>query len=741
MLEIVGYADRHSVRPGERLKIMVSCEAGAKRFRAQLARLICGDDSPIGPGYKEQPIANAANGDYPGRRQTIEVGSSVVVPPSPHFDALRSFSLQAFVWPTLPGRGRQTILSLWSEPGRTGLALAMDDDGGLALRLGDGTHEEIVRVGAPMIGREWYFVAASFDADSRRVELYQEPLARRARDGSAALKQATVSLTPKMPQGASFLMAAHGAGQPDSPLMAGHFNGKIEAPRLASRALTRAEMEALKQGVPAALDGSTVGAWDFARDIPTDRIHDLSANRLDGVAVNLPTRAMKGHNWTGEVFAWTQAPEQYAAIHFHDDDLYDAGWQPDFEIALPDDLKSGIYAVRLSCGERHEQQAFVSFFVRPPKGRTTAPVAFLASTATYIAYANSHHGWDDPLSEICYGALIDLGPTEMFLDQRPDFGRSTYDIHADGSGSCFSSRLRPILNTRPQHRIWNFGADLHIIDWLEASGQAYDVITDEDLHREGVALLAPYRAIVTGSHPEYHSRVMLDAIEAYLGRGGRLMYLGGNGFYWRIAWHPSKPGVIEIRRGESGTRTWIAEPGEYYLACTGELSGLWRNSGLAPQALVGVGYASEGFDVSSYYRRLPGSFDPRAAFVFEGVGPDERIGDFGSVGGGAAGLELDIADRLLGTPPHALILASSERHSNVYVTTPEELMSAYPGIDGIEDAKVRADLVFFETPGGGGVFSVGSIAWPGSLAHNRYDNNVARITGNVLRRFIDPKPL
>ena len=34
----------------------------------------------------------------------------------------------------------------------------------------------------------------------------------------------------------------------------------------------------------------------------------------------------------------------------------------------------------------------------------------------------------------------------------------------------------------------------------------------------------------------------------------------------------------------------------------------------------------------------------------------------------------------------------------------------------------------------------GSIAWAGALSHNSYDNNVARITGNVLRRFIDDTP-
>jgi N,N-dimethylformamidase len=49
-------------------------------------------------------------------------------------------------------------------------------------------------------------------------------------------------------------------------------------------------------------------------------------------------------------------------------------------------------------------------------------------------------------------------------------------------------------------------------------------------------------------------------------------------------------------------------------------------------------------------------------------------------------------------------------------------------------------MVFFETPNGGAVWSTGSIAWCGSLSWNGYDNNVSRLTGNVLRRFLDPRP-
>ena len=31
-------------------------------------------------------------------------------------------------------------------------------------------------------------------------------------------------------------------------------------------------------------------------------------------------------------------------------------------------------------------------------------------------------------------------------------------------------------------------------------------------------------------------------------------------------------------------------------------------------------------------------------------------------------------------------------------------------------------------------------AWAGSLAHNNYRNNVSRMTKNVLKRFVNPKP-
>ncbi len=97
-----------------------------------------------------------------------------------------------------------------------------------------------------------------------------------------------------------------------------------------------------------------------------------------------------------------------------------------------------------------------------------------------------------------------------------------------------------------------FGADVHLLGWLEQQGRRYDVVCDhEDLHGEGVRLLAPYDTVLTGSHPEYWTGAMLDGLEEYLSRGGRLMYLGGNGFYWVTSIDPHRRHVLEVRRGHA----------------------------------------------------------------------------------------------------------------------------------------------------------------------------------------------
>jgi N,N-dimethylformamidase len=150
-----------------------------------------------------------------------------------------------------------------------------------------------------------------------------------------------------------------------------------------------------------------------------------------------------------------------------------------------------------------------------------------------------------------------------------------------------------------------------------------------------------------------------------------------------------------------------------------------------------MSYPPQGFSVSGYYRRPEAWDDPRVAFAVEGLSDSDLLGDYGTIGGGAAGQEIDRFDESLGSPSHTIILASSEGHPPDMLQAKEEFAATGIPLPG---TAVRADVVFFETSEGGAVFTTGSIAWAGSLPFNDYDNDVSKLTTNVLKRFVDNTP-
>ena len=750
---IHGYCDVPSVAPGERIRFYVSCEEEGS-YRADVVRLVYGDTNPAGPGFKEEVVETDANAEYPARFQPTHAGSHVLVEDGGRLHATQGLTLHAFVQPTTPGKGPQGILARWAAGTGAGYALMIDDSGRLSFVVGDGVGgRATVTADEPLLGSVWYSVAATWNPEGSRLSLTQRPVVNSVNsligpvvpvDGAGSFA-AGAEVSPA-DAGVPFVVAGwiEEAGR---TVVGGHYSGKIDGPRVYGRSLAEDELATLSRGEEPDAAG-LLARWDFAEGIgrngiPTDRVGDVSGSGLHGACVNQPARAMTGWNWQGLEENFVHAPEQYGAIHFHDDDLDDCRWEADFELTVPEEMRCGVYAARLRIGESEDH---VPFFVRPPRGRATAPILLLIPTASYLAYANDHIVMDVPVGQAIIGHTSVISEQDLYLYTHPEYGLSTYDAHTDFSGVAYTSWRRPIINMRPKFRhatgsVWQFPADLHLVDWLEQSEFEYDVATDHDLHEEGVDLLQRYKAVVTGTHPEYYSTPMLDAFEAYLADGGRAMYLGSNGFYWIVSFHPEKPYVMEVRRGESGSRAWQAKPGEYYHSTTGERGGLWRNRGRPPQKIFGVGFTSEGFDRSHPYFRMPDSFDERARFIFEGVKEDELIGDFGLAGGGAAGYEIDRYELALGTPPHALLLASSEGFGVNYPHVVEEVMFAFPGMDGTQDPQVRADIVYFSTPNDGAVFSTSSISWCGSLSHDGYDNNVSRITANVLRAFANEERL
>ena len=712
---LVGYSDRLSVAPGETLQFMVSCELDD--YDAQLVRL----GVPSEEGVGEEIVPSSIDGRYAGASQPLKRGSYVFVPRFRLGQLARGFTLAAFVFPTMVADTRAGLLTIWSDR-KTGCGLYVDENGCLELRVGGA---RVTTLAALRVQR-WYFVAATYDRASHAARAVQWPVREEPFEHRSEIEQRVAGCAVGSGEPPLLLAAELVDGTPTS-----HFNGKLEAPRVWQRALELSELDSIRRDANGfrSIPG-LAAAWDFAEDFAGTSVVDRGPHGYAGRVINAPTRAVTGHNWSGQCDAFTRGPTEYGAIHFHDDDLEDAEWTPSLSLSLPVDIASAVYAVKVS-QENHED--YIPFFVRAARGGPRAPLLFLVPTFSYLAYQNHHNG------AVGNSPRADQPEDDYSAEQHI---LTLYDRHSDGSGVCYASYLRPLAIPRPAYRSRSMGgvhqlsADLALLRWLEKVGFKYDVATDHDLDARGLELLDGYKAIVTGSHPEYWSAAMLEGVETFLARGGRMAYLGGNGFYWVTSINPARPHIVEVRRGEAGTRTWTSEPGETYHSTTGERGGLWRHRGRAPQRLSGVGFTAWGNGPANPYIRTPESGDPRAAFIFEGVREDEPIGADGDVLGGAAGYEIDRADRRLGTPPHALVVATSRRHDIDFHPVAEELeIGDFPLPAAPDNPVIHADMVFFETGNDGAVFSTGSITWIGSLATNGGDNAVARITANVLRRF------
>jgi N,N-dimethylformamidase len=494
---------------------------------------------------------------------------------------------------------------------------------------------------------------------------------------------------------------------------------------------------------------SVLAYWDTSREYTANgvgqEVTDTGPHGLHAKGVNHPVRAMTGWNWNGKDDCFRIDPSQFGGIEFHPDALTDCGWEATNRMTVQTGLKSGIYAVRLRIGPGTGiAEEYISFVVRPTTA--TGKLCFLVPTASYLAYANESLSFDAQIIQPMTGQPPVVTDLDVETYEHREYGLSTYDHYEDDAGVCFSSYLRPIINMRPKYRMssmnitWQFPADLSIVAWIDHMGYDCDFITDEDLHREGLDLLRPYLCVITGTHPEYVSEKMLDAQEDYVAGGGRLIYMGGNGYYWVIGFDSEMPACMEVRKLDSGMRAWAAKPGEHYLQTTGEKSGLWRNRGRAPQKLTGVGFIAEGFETSAPYRKMPDAWHRTVSWITEGI-EGEVFGDKGLAYNAAAGVELDRYDLSLGTPPHTKIIASSGGHSDNYVLVTEELLYAYAGLTGSLDYRIRADMTYFTAPNNGAVFSTGSIAYGQALPANGFDNSAARVLANVVNAFLKPGSL
>ena len=702
---IAGYSDKLSARPGETVTFFVSSHA-REAFKATLHRSISADPNPDGPGIIEYDASTYFNPSwFASRYQGFTPGSFAQSTIDLQADIKSDLMIKLWFMPKVLVAADQTLLA-WGA-----VSIILDQQGMITAKLADGIS---VSTSVAIKCNHWHSlefkVAASgvvaLDVKSMMTAKADIEIAKNSHTEFDLAQMFPISV--KAP-----VRIAAGFG--DARCC---FNGKIEAPEIL-------------------VDGSLIAKWDFSQDISSLSVKAIAGP--DFLLRNAPTRGVTGRKWDATEFCWRHKPDHYAAISFHDDDIYDFEWDSDFEFVIPDDMPSGIYIMRIEADGHYDA---MPFFVCPTLGKRRADLCVLVSTFTYTIYGNHARPDFAPswLEKISAWEAYPNNPS-----QYRHYGLSTYNNHTDGSGICHASHKRVLFNLRPGYLTFggatcsglrHFQADSHLIAWLHNQNIDYDIITDDELDRDGVTAIAGYKAVVTGSHPEYHTSETLDALKGYRDSGGGLVYLGGNGFYWRIVRHPEDSTLLEIRRSEDGLRAWASEPGEYYNAFDGSYGGLWRRNGRPPQKLVGIGFTAQGNFVGMPYKRV--CYDKNMDWVFDGIN-DDLLGDFGFSGHGAAGFELDRCDRKLDEGEDITILAQSFDENNRFILVPEEMLTHLTNLSGGPEADVkRADMVYFKTASGGQVFAVGSITFCGSLPWNNYENNISTLLRNVVRKFVEP---
>jgi hypothetical protein len=125
--------------------------------------------------------------------------------------------------------------------------------------------------------------------------------------------------------------------------------------------------------------------------------------------------------------------------------------------------------------------------------------------------------------------------------------------------------------------------------------------------------------------------------------------------------------------------------------------------------LLGVVFTFPGIMTGAPYRVID---DTHWCFDGTGLSNGDRFGERSlhqRIPGGASGHETD--ETSASSPANVRILAR-----------------------GLNPEEGGAEIVHFDTPTGGQVFSVGSITWPAAIL---VDDAVSAITANVIRRFTE----
>src|SRR5690242_1654665 len=244
---------------------MVSCDH--PKYGVEVVKMRSTDFGPNGPRRSEKRVTTNVAGEYKGRKQEYRHGSYGSVDANAAVPALRSFSIQSWIFPTTPKKGLQGIVTSVGRGRGTGLGLYVDEKGALCLVLKDSSGQRLAfTTGKPLRSHSWYFVACTYDADTGRIAIYQIPLRNFPGDSSSGTIHKTVKLGKVgLSRGSPILIGASNPEERGGGPTA-FFNGKIDRTRIFSRSLGSEEIHAIMSGANVRDFGlELIADWDFSQ--------------------------------------------------------------------------------------------------------------------------------------------------------------------------------------------------------------------------------------------------------------------------------------------------------------------------------------------------------------------------------------------------------------------------------------------------------------------------------------------
>lgn len=371
-------------------------------------------------------------------------------------------------------------------------------------------------------------------------------------------------------------------------------------------------------------------------------------------------------------------------------------WQSPLRIQIPDNTLSGYYFMKL---EYRNAFYWLCIIVKPDFEKLTNQLLVLGNSNKWNAY-NTWGGLDGSMN------VYSFSPTEYYFNNRNILFEGTDGtsktaprvsnyVHSERPNRTMSSYIQTYFTSNIKTNLFfndHIYGEMFFPNYLDELNMSFDVISDRDMENLSITDLTNYKIFIAHVHPEYWSKeqmITLDKIhKAKIG----IMYIGGNGLYWKCTWSNNQ---MEVRKDRKKH-------------LDGSKGGQWKELGSPGEQIVKIYYSK------MYPTNVQFGFTYQATMPIHPLlsGLVDSSGNIGfknlnarSINYGPAGWEVDNVQTV-------------ENRKYLISKSPDNL----------------CNMIWKDLDDTGPVFSTGSIIYTGSLF---VDNNIYTLTQRVINKILN----